>query len=197
MPVKALPGAKSRLLPASADADLHRRLVQAIRDDTMSAARAARGVARLVLVTDKPGLPNALVQTRPGLNGALAEAAERAAANWPHDGVAALVGDLPTLRAEELTAVLAQAARHPRAFVPDAAGTGTTLLAAQPGTALHPAFGPGSAARHALIAARLEAGPGLRRDIDTADDLHAAAGHGLGPATAAALDAAGGFATSR
>jgi 2-phospho-L-lactate/phosphoenolpyruvate guanylyltransferase len=185
IPLKALPEAKSRLLPASADPAAHRRLVEAIRADTMAAARKAAGVARMLLVADRPGVQDSIVQSRPGLNAALAEAADHAMSNWPDDGVAALVGDLPALRPDELAAALAMAAEHPRSFVPDAAGTGTTLLAAAPGTALEPAFGLDSAARHAAWAAPLEAGAGLRHDVDTADDLLAAAGLGLGPATAA------------
>lgn len=182
--MKSLPEAKSRLLPASSDAAAHRRLVEAIRADTVAAAGAADGVARVLLVTDRPGPAGALVQTRPGLNAALAEAAEHAANRWPEDGVAALVGDLPALQSAELADALALAAAHPRSFVSDAPGTGTTLLAARPGTPLQPAFGVESATRHASAATPLDAAPGLRHDVDTADDLVAAADLGLGPATA-------------
>jgi 2-phospho-L-lactate guanylyltransferase len=137
------------------------------------------------------------VQTRPGLNAALAEAAEHAATSWPADGVVALVGDLPALRPAELAAALDAAAGHDRSFVPDAAGTGTTMLAVRPGTALQPAFGPGSAARHGAAAVALDAGAGLRHDVDTAADLLAATDVGLGPATAAELERAAGLASSR
>jgi 2-phospho-L-lactate/phosphoenolpyruvate guanylyltransferase len=187
IPAKALPEAKSRLLPGTAGPEAHRRLVEAIRADTMAAARAAEGAARILVVSDRPGVPDALVQTRPGLNAALAEAGEYAARRWPDAGVAALVGDLPALRPEALAAALRAAAAHERAFVADAAGTGTTLLAARPGSALRPAFGPDSAARHALVAAALDAAPGLRHDIDTAEDLLSATELGLGPATRAVL----------
>jgi len=187
IPAKALPEAKSRLLPAAADPAQHRRLVLAIRADTLAAAAAAEGVARVLVVTDRPGIPDALVQTSPGLNAALRDAAERAARNWTEDGVAALVGDLPALQPGALGAALAQAAGHRRSFVPDAAGTGTTLLAVQPGVPLDPAFGAHSAARHACSAVALDAEPSLRQDVDTADDLQVAADLGLGPATAAAL----------
>lgn len=187
IPAKALPEAKSRLLPASADLAAHRRLVEAIRADTTAAARAATGVARVLLVTDRPGPDGAFVQTRPGLNAALAEAAEHAASSWPADGIAALVGDLPALRADELAEALAAAAAVQRAFVPDALGSGTTLLTVAPGTDLGPEFGPGSAARHGAHAVALAAGPGLRQDVDTADDLEAAAEVGFGPATRTAL----------
>lgn len=186
IPTKALPGAKTRLAAVSADPAAHRRLVAAIRQDTVAAARAADGVARVVVVTDR-GVPGdtTFVQRTPGLNPALEEAAAAATARWPDDGVVALVGDLPALTPAELADALRAAASHPRSFVADHAGTGTTLLAALPGVALSPTFGPGSAARHAAVAVALNAGPGLRHDVDTADDLRAAAAVGLGAATAA------------
>lgn len=195
IPAKSLPRAKSRLLRAAADADAHARLVHAIRDDTVTAAQAAANVARVVIVTDRADTggshdaEHVLVQSTPGLNPALQEAATIAAARWPADGVAALVGDLPALRPDELAAALDQAAGHPRAYVADAQGTGTTLLTAGPHTALEPAFGAGSAARHAASAVALAAGPGLRHDVDTGEDLHAAATHGLGPRTRAVMPA--------
>ena len=190
IPVKALPSAKSRLVDVSADQAAHRRLVEAIRRDTIAAAGAAEGVARLVAVSDEPGVVNlpTIVQIRPGLNEALADAAWMAAKQWQMDGIAALVGDLPALRAEDLSAALRQA-RGPRSFVPDASGLGTTLLVAWPGVELEPNFGPGSAARHAAIADALEVGAGLRLDVDSAADLDAAAALGLGPATREALAA--------
>jgi 2-phospho-L-lactate guanylyltransferase len=141
------------------------------------------------VVTDVPGEADALVQTRPGLNAALTEAAAHATRCWPEDGVAALVGDLPALRPDALSAALRDAAGHARAFVPDATGTGTTLLAARPGTPLDPAFGAESATRHARGAVSLAAEAGLRQDVDTAADLRAAARLGVGPATAAVLAA--------
>ncbi len=194
IPVKALPSAKSRLTPASPDVGAHRRLVEAIRADTVAAARAADGVARVVLVADRPlvgaasaGPDGVLVQSRPGLNEALEEAAQLASRSWPADGVAALVGDLPALRPDELAEALVVAAEHPRSFVPDADGGGTTLLAAIPGVALGPSFGTGSASRHASGSAAIDARPGLRHDVDTADDLARAAELGLGAATSAEL----------
>src|SRR5919204_619987 len=68
------------------------------------------------------------------------------------------------------------------AIVPDASGTGTTLLTAPSGAALNPRFGTGSAAAHAASGAVPLVGPwpSLRRDVDTAADLRAAAALGLG-----------------
>jgi 2-phospho-L-lactate guanylyltransferase len=87
------------------------------------------------------------------------------------------------LRSQELAAALADAADHPRAFVADAAETGTTLLTARPGVPLRPAFGRGSAARHARHAVAVSGGPGLRTDVDTVEDLSRAELLGFGLST--------------
>jgi 2-phospho-L-lactate guanylyltransferase len=187
VPLRALPSAKSRLA-STVPGELFEPLVHAIREDTLDAVRAAAPVARVVVVADAPGPGVALVQSTPGLNGALRDGAAHARRHWPGDGVAALVGDLPAVRAPELAEALDDAARHPSAFVADQSGTGTTLLTARPGATLNPRFGPGSAARHAAGAVEIPAGPGLRHDVDTAADLLAAALVGLGPRTAALID---------
>jgi 2-phospho-L-lactate guanylyltransferase len=190
VPLRALPSAKSRLAE-SVPPELHGDLVEAIRADTLEAVHAATEVARVVVIGDAPGAGVTLVQTSAGLNGALRDGAAFAAEQWPDDGIAALVGDLPALRADELDAALRTAAAHRSAFVPDASGTGTTLLAATPGSVLDPRFGAGSAARHASIAARLDATAGVRTDVDTADDLADAALVGLGPRTRALVGSDG------
>lgn len=198
VPVKAMPGAKSRLARAHRDgagdpvpAAVHDALVTALRVDTLSAARGAAGVGRVVVVTDRvapvpDGADEVMVQSQPGLNAALSEAAEAVARRRPGDGIAALVGDLPALRPGELAEALAAAAAVRRGFVPDHTGSGTTLLTARPGAPLSPAFGAGSAGAHrAGGAVRLDAGPGLRQDVDTAADLRGALALGVGPATLA------------
>ncbi|GAA3284929.1 NTP transferase domain-containing protein [Dactylosporangium vinaceum] len=104
--------------------------------------------------------------------------------------VVALTADLPAMRPEDLEAALVAAARAGRrAFVPDLEGTGTVLLAAPAGEALAPQFGPGSAAAHQRSGAvRLDGDwPSLRRDVDTAADLDAAARLGLGAHTGQVL----------
>ena len=98
--------------------------------------------------------------------------------------MAALTADLPALSAGELAAALTAAARSDQAFVPDAAGTGTTLYTAGPGEAFQPLFGPQSRTRHRLggsVELILPNTPGLRRDVDTLADLGAAERIGLGP----------------
>lgn len=197
VPLRALPSAKSRLartMPVDGPA-AHAELVDAIRRDTLRAARACPAVARVLVVADEPlDVADAdvlVVQHTAGLNGALRDAEGEARSRWPDDGVAALVGDLPGLRPDDLATALRAAGAHPRAFVPDSSGSGTTLLAARPGTPLHPHYGAGSAAAHGRIATTVDAAPGVRHDIDTFDDLRAArAAEGvvLGPATREVVD---------
>lgn len=184
MPFRGMPGAKSRLA-RGLSAEQHVLLVDAIRADTLSAVHAAEQVARVVVIGDISGPGVAVVQQSRGLNGALRDGWRFALQRWPEDGVAALVGDLPALRPAELSTALEQAATHPRSFVPDAGGTGTTLLAAIPGAVLNPRFGRGSAARHSATGGlSLDAGPGLRHDVDTVEDLRDAIALGVGEHTA-------------
>jgi len=205
VPVKSLTRAKSRLrgaLPGVA----HERLVLGLLRDTLTAVLACPVVDELMVVTNEPraaelaaelGARVAPDAPDAGLNPAFAHGAALAG-SVP---VAALTGDLPALRPAELAAGLAAAGALAdrstggadaaagaggRGFVPDASGTGTTLLTAPSGAALRPRFGPGSAAAHAASGAVPLVGPwpSLRRDEDTAADLRAAAALGLGPATA-------------
>jgi 2-phospho-L-lactate guanylyltransferase len=127
------------------------------------------------------------------LNAALRHGAAVAARRWPGTGLAALTADLPALHPGELAAALlrtaaAGGAAVRAAFVPDAAGIGTTLYAVPPGGEFRPLFGGASRARHAASGAvELEFGDmtGLRRDVDTPDDLRAALTLGAGPRTTA------------
>ena len=80
------------------------------------------------------------------------------------------------------------AASWPEAFVPDLQGSGTTLYAARTQAGFRPAFGPDSRFRHVAQGAAellLPGIMGLRRDVDTAEDLRAAARLGLGSRTSA------------
>ena len=156
----------------------------------------------------------------PDVGGGLNAAFGRGAAAVHGRPVAALAGDLPALRPADLSGALRAAEptlrrfpaeptmrrfpaeptlrRFPaeptlRRFAADAAGTGTVLLTAPSGGSLDPRFGAASAAAHAASGALPLAGalPRLRRDVDTAEDLAAAAALGLGPHTAALVAMAG------
>jgi 2-phospho-L-lactate/phosphoenolpyruvate guanylyltransferase len=192
VPIKRLDRAKSRLRGA-VDGP-HAELVLALLLDTVTAAAAARGVRRVLVVCEDERVTAALTGTPvecvderglPGLNAALAYGADRLRAENPDGVVGALQADLPALRPAELTAAIAAAGRR-RAFCADRPDTGTTLLLSAPGGPLDPRFGPGSAAAHrASGAVPIGAGlAALRCDVDTAEDLAVAAGLGLGPRTA-------------
>jgi len=200
VPAKRLVAAKTRLGPLTAplgDAG-HADLVLALLADTVAAALAAPSVGLLLVVTDDPRAADVVTELGArtvgdepdsGLNAALDHGARRARA-LADQPVAALSSDLPALTPGELSEALQEAAAVPRAFVADAAGSGTTLLAVRRGE-LDPRFGPGSAAAHATGGAVPLDGawPGLRQDVDTPADLHTACSLGVGPRTAGFLSA--------
>jgi len=192
LPVKPPAAGKSRLRGALPGVP-HEALALALALDTAGAALACPEVAEVIAVTDDPAAAAELAalgaRTVPdtpadGLNAAFAHGARAARAG----NIAALAADLPALAAGELAAALRAAATGPavRRYAADAPGTGTVLLTAPPGVPLDPRFGAGSAAAHAASGAVPLDGrwPTLRRDVDTAADLTAAAALGLGPRTA-------------
>ncbi|NUS93082.1 MAG: 2-phospho-L-lactate guanylyltransferase [Nocardia sp.] len=204
--VKTLESAKSRLAGVLAP-PLRSRLVLAMLTDTLRAAGAAPEIASITVVTPDPAVSRAAralgaaihpeprgIGTDPdGLNTALSAAATALRSRHGEVGLLALQADLPALRTAELSAVLATAPAGTRAFVADHAGTGTAALLAPPGSGLRPRFGRDSAHHHhGDGAVRLRGDwPGLRHDVDTADDLAAVQALGAGPDTAALLDELG------
>ncbi|WP_414167861.1 2-phospho-L-lactate guanylyltransferase [Streptoverticillium reticulum] len=198
VPVKSLALAKSRLGVAGPGRPPRPALALAFALDTVEAALACPVVRGVAVVTDDPlagaGLAalGARVLPEPpgggGLNAALAHGARSVRERLPDGAVATLNADLPALRPAELERVLERAAEFPRAFLADAAGIGTTLLAAAPGMELAPAFEGRSRARHRASGAReilLDGVDSVRRDVDTEVDLRAVLALGTGPRTAA------------
>jgi 2-phospho-L-lactate/phosphoenolpyruvate guanylyltransferase len=196
IPVKVLALAKSRLTGLAGP---HRaELALAMAADTVAAAAACAVVDSVVVVTDDAaatallsGLGAHVVPDTPadGLNPALTFGAAHADELWPGRGRGGLAADLPALGSAELARALTEAAAVPQAFVADAAGTGTTLYTARPGTVFRPRFGPGSRAAHlsgGVVELQLPGLDGLRQDVDTVADLRDAARIGLGPHTVAA-----------
>jgi len=151
--------------------------------------------------SDRLGMPGTLDGAGPApllgdlgvqdlLNAALRHGAAVAERRWPGTGLAALTADLPAMSPAELATALRAAGSAPgaAAFVPDAAGVGTTLYAVPPGGEFLPLFGGASRARHAAAGATelgLAGVTGLRRDVDTPDDLREALALGVGPFTRA------------
>ncbi|MEU2749551.1 2-phospho-L-lactate guanylyltransferase [Streptomyces collinus] len=197
VPLKPLAQAKSRLAD-TADDGLRPDLALAFAQDTVAAALACPEVGDVAVVTDDAragrelaALGAAIIPDEPGggLNAALAHATRVVRSARPARAVAALNADLPALRPAELSRVLEAAAEFPRAFLPDAAAIGTTLLAAAAGRELRPAFGADSRARHRASGAvelPLAAVDSVRQDVDTGVDLRSALALGVGPHTAAA-----------
>jgi 2-phospho-L-lactate guanylyltransferase len=189
IPVKAAPAAKSRL---GGDDSLRAALAAAIALDTVEAARASATVGELIVVgTLDHALPGVRLIDDPGggLRAAIEAGLATLDASTPR---AVLLGDLPALRSLELDEALTAAREHDRALVTDAEGTGSTLIVARAAVSHTPFFGPASAARHRaagyvdLDVALLD---GLRRDVDTVEQLALAAALTLGPRTRDLLDA--------
>lgn len=201
IPVKPTAVGKSRLQVVGSD---RVELARAIALDTIAAAAACDAVAQVFVVTsdaalpllaaDIPGLRFLADGDARGIDEAVAVGADAAGERMPR---AALLGDLPALLPADLAAALHAAATVERGVVSDAEGSGTTVVTAWAGATWTSAFGPDSFARHVALGCAplaIAASSTLRRDVDTADHLAAAALLGLGPRTARAWVKAGGSA---
>lgn len=192
VPVKGRVGAKTRLVPPrGVDRG---SLSLAMASDALAVVRRVVGDSRMVVVTadaevaDLAGALGARIVSDPGTG--LVDAVEAGLATVPvRAGRAALLGDLPALREADLAACLEMGSSHPRTFVADRHGTGTTLLLAASGVGHAVRFGTGSAAAHTAVGYRPLALDvlSLRTDVDDEADLRAALALGCGPATSSLL----------
>src|SRR5215211_3202184 len=197
--IKPIEYAKSRLAVPD---PLRRRLAWTMALDTLSAL--CRALPHVLVVSDQPALEARLRRAglalevisesgHVGMNSALTRGALTLRAQG-YTSVLASVGDLPALRPESIARLLAASRSHPRSFVTDASGIGTTMLVAHD-VELAPQFqGRSAAAHHASGAVNLSEDAigspvaGARRDVDTEADLAAAIGLGVGTATSALID---------
>ena len=176
VPVKPS-GVALRRLAGMLDARTRRELQAAMLADVLGACAAARGLVEVLVVTaDAEAGARAVAQGARiipdhdpprGMNAAveigLAEAARSGA-----EAALVLTADLPLASAGEIEATLA-AAGPPGSvlLVPSRDGTGTNAMLLRPPTAMRPALGPGSRARHLARARRaglVALDPGASRD---------------------------------
>lgn len=197
LPIKPPGAAKSRLALAGAADRVD--LVLAMAMDVAAVALACPRVDLVLVVGDSPdGLEplqrmGAAVVVDPaarGLNASLRYAAGLAAARDASYGIASLVADVAAVTVDQLTRALDAAAAAGAAFVPDAAGRGTTLVATRQWGSFAPEYGLDSRRRHGeagLVELDLADLTGLRLDVDTLADLAALRSLGPGPLTRAVL----------
>jgi len=197
VPVKGQLAAKSRLHPPAGVARTD--LAHAFALDTITAALACMPPAHLVVVTsdrltatfvrNQGGI--VIADEGDGLNPAVRQGIGYVKRVMGLGSLAVLLGDIPTLRPQDLIDALSACAAHPRALVPDASGEGTVLLSALAPADLHPRFGPDSARKHARDCVRLDLDlPALRTDVDDDQALRRAVAIGVGRHTAAVLHVA-------
>lgn len=180
VPQKDLRLAKSRMALGEED---RRDIVVAMFVDTLDAIAACDLVDQVIVVCDsaddalalrRPGVIIQVNDASDGLNASIEKGASLARELLPETLLAVLPTDLPGIRPEELFRALALAADHDRAFIADAAGSGTTLLTAGTGFELRPAYGPSSRARHTLIGcAEIGRNNDLESLRDDVDDIEA------------------------
>lgn len=195
VPVKVLSQAKSRIHvePPSARS----ALALAFALDMLEAVSLCPSVRGAIVVTDEPVVrghcchdSNQFWVADPGsdLNAAIVRGVGAGELLFPTAAVAVVMADLPALRPYELSSALEAARAHQLAYVADAAGSGTTLLAGRTPEDLLPSFGPASASRHEDLGAVgiTTSIPTLRRDVDTHQDLEEALTMGVGRWTRAA-----------
>ncbi len=196
VPVRSLSGAKSRL-GEPLDPEERADLILALLRRTVDAARAARRLAGVLVVSRDPELLEraramgavTVRQETDGLNEALVEARLAAGAAT---AVVALPADLPGITAaaiDRLAETAEQALRESPdrpvvVLVPDRHGSGTNALLLAPPGAIDFRFGEGSRAAHAAAAGAagatyLELDGPLSFDVDTPDDLLEADRRGL------------------
>ncbi|WP_062517058.1 2-phospho-L-lactate guanylyltransferase [Demequina gelatinilytica] len=193
VPVKGGARAKSRL-PEQIGGVPRGVLAAAFSADTIAAVAATPGIDKVLVIAgvselDEAWLGEACPRVRMLRQGSSAglNAAVRHAATLVTGPVAVVLGDLPSLRPDDLAAVLADAQKRPRSMVGDVACHGTTMLMARDGR-LAASFGPRSFTRHGRAGyVELDAPIRARADVDTVADLERAHRLGVGMRTAAAL----------
>jgi 2-phospho-L-lactate guanylyltransferase len=184
LPVKRFDAAKQRLA-AGIDEERRRELAAAMVADVLDAIGEARSIERLIVVTGDPiaqelaAKAGAEVVADPEDAGHI-QAAQAGIARAEAEGaerVALLAGDCPLLDPRELDRLLTGVPGSYVGIVPDRHGSGTNALLLSPPSAIVPAFGEGSRARHVEAARQagipfgIEELPSIELDLDTPGDV--------------------------
>ena len=184
VPVKRFHEAKQRLAPGI-DEERRVALAAAMFEDVLAAISGARSVERTIVVSGDPVAQeiaagaSAEVVPDPADEGHV-EAALAGIARAEAEGAGCIVllpGDCPLLDPRELDRLLTALPDPYVAIVPDRHGEGTNALVLTPPTAIRPAFGEGSRARHVAAAREadipfaVEELGSLGLDLDTPADL--------------------------
>jgi 2-phospho-L-lactate guanylyltransferase len=205
LPVKRFGEAKHRLA-SGLDEEQREALVAAMLEDTLEAIDGSRSIEQTIVVTGDPRAQeivapsSAEVLPDPADEGHVV-AALAGITRAEVDGAACVVllpGDCPLLDPKELDRLLTGIPSSFVAIVPDRHGAGTNALVLSPPSAIRPAFGEGSCARHVAAAREadvpfaVEELPSLALDLDTPADVIAltralAAGSKRGRRTAKVL----------
>ena len=185
LPVKSFGRAKQRLGTAVGDRP---QLAATMVADVLDALAEVRGLAGVIVVSAENVAGGAAEWVHDPVEAGQSAAAVlgiRAAVARDAGRVLLVPGDCPALAAAEVDALLEGAAPGV-VIVPDRHGSGTNALLLDPPTIIEPAFGPGSFARHAALAAGAGAAvrvgrlPSLELDVDTPEDLEALRARGGG-----------------
>ena len=180
LPVKTFGRAKQRL---GAAVDDRAQLAEAMAADVLDALGMVRGLDGVIVVTADPHIEggDGVEVVHDPVEAGQSSAAARGVRTAVARGAARVLlvpGDCPALDPAEVDELLATA-EPGVVIVPDRHGSGTNALLLDPPTAIVPAFGPGSFARHAALAAgagaavRIGRLPSLELDVDTPGDLAA------------------------
>ena len=181
VPVKAGSTGKQRL-GQELTPDLRTRLIRVMLTEVLAALTGSPRIDGLaVLSAGREGVPAGtlvLEDAGLGLNAALQAALPQLQARGA-TRVTILFADLPLVRAEDVTQLVAACDGAGVALAPDHTGTGTNGLTLALPSAFQLQFGPGSFARHLKEAERAGSRAaavrraGLAFDIDEPDDLAA------------------------
>lgn len=172
-------------------------------EDVVAAVSRARGLAGMAIVTldsraaclaKRYGVRVLTTDAHGGHTAAVAAAAQTLAAEGV-GGVMQLPGDIPLVTADEVSLVLAMHQRPPSfTIVPSHDDLGSNTVVVSPPTAVPLTFGDDSffphlrAAQRCAISPLVVRAPGISRDIDNPQDLHAFASMASSTRTQAYLD---------